>query len=413
MKPTFTRTLPPGVGRLLGPTAPISRRDDLLLKSLFFTIWAAVGMFFPFVSVYYRSIGLTGTQIGLIGSLGALSAAFGSTIWGMLNDRYGKLPMIYSLVIGGAIALSQVILQIRSFAVLLPCAAVFSFFNSGLVPLLDSAALRILGEHRQSYGAYRLWGTFGFILTCSISGFTLERTGLSAIFTGYALALAVFWLTTRRLPDRTPGPDVQLFAGLKVMVRNPRWTLFAASILILWLASMAGLGFLAIVIKEMGGGERMVGLNSTIAALAEIPLLVGSSWALRRFGPARLLTIAMLTYGLRMVLYSLMPDYHWALWISLLQSLSYCPFLIGSVAYANELAPEHLKSTSQGLLATIMNLANLFGSPAGGWLFDHAGRATMYLVLAATCFAALALFAGGQAVFKRRSTAVWTVEESL
>ena len=400
---TYLRFLPPGLQRLLGPAAPISPSDDFLLKSLFFTVWAAVGMFFPFLSIYYRSIGLSGTQIGLIGMLGALSSAVGSTVWGMLNDRHGRLPAIYTLIIAGVILLSQAVAHLRVFTMLLPTAAALSFFTSGLSPLLDSAALRILGPYRQSYGAYRLWGTLGFIVTCTISGLYLEYTGLGAIFVGYPLVLGLFWLATRRLPERAPGQGLHLLAGLKVMVRNAHWLLFAASVFILWMASMAGLGFLPIVIREMGASERTVGMNFTIAAIAEIPLLIGSSWALRRFGPTRLITVAMITYCVRMVLYSFMPSYSWALWISLFQSLSYCPFLVGSVAYANEQAPDHLKSTSQGLLATMMNLASLIGSPAGGWLFDHAGRLTMYLILAGVCLSALILFTSGHFILRRAS----------
>jgi len=398
-------SLPPGLRRLLGPAAPISVADDLLLKSVYFTIWAAVGLFFPYITVYYRSIGLSGTQIGLIGMVGALSSAVGSTSWGMINDRVGRLSWIYTMVCGGCITFSWLVSRQTDFAVLLPVAAVFSFFNSGLVPLLDSSALRILGEHRQSYGSYRLWGSVGFVVTCSASGLFLEQTGLRVIFFTYAAGLLVFWLAARRLPERVPGPGIRLFAGVKVMIRNRHWVLFAICIFILFFAAQAGLNFLSIFIKEMGGTERTIGLNSTIAALAEIPLLFGSSWALRRFGPSRLLAVAMFTYGFRMVMYSLMPSVSWVVWISLFQSLSYCPFLVGSVAYANEQAPEALKSTSQGLLATIMNLAGLFGSLAGGWLFDTTGRMTMYMTLAAICFTSLVLFLTGQVVFKRKSEA--------
>lgn len=399
---TLSRAFPPGLRRLFAPTAPISPVNDLLIKCLYLAIWGAVGLFFPFITIYYRSIGLAGTQIGLIGMVGALSAAVGSTTWGMINDRLGKITWVYSMVCLGGIVMSQVVVRLHDFWLLLPAVAAFSFFNSGLIPLLDSAVLRILGPYRQSYGAYRLWGSLGFVLTCSVSGYLLERSGLSLIFITYPAALLVFWLATRWLPTIAPGRGANLFSGLREMVRNPRWVLFAASIFILWLAGMAGLTFLSIVLKEMGATERIIGLNSTIAALAEIPLLVGSSWALRKFGPSRLLVVAMAAYCVRLVLYSFMPSVTWALWISLFQSLSYCPFLVGSVAYANEQAPEHLKSTSQGLLATIMNLANLFGSPVGGFLFDHTGRMTMYLVLAGLAFLSLLLFVGGQAGFGSR-----------
>ena len=138
-----------------------------------------------------------------------------------------------------------------------------------------------------------------------------------------------------------------------------------------------------------------MGLTSTVAAVAEVPLLFSSSKVLRWLGPTRLLVISFVAYTVRMGLYAVMPDVSWVLGISLLQSLSYCPFLIGSVAYVYDLAPASLKATSQGLLGTLTSLAGLMGSLGGGWLYDHLDRPSMFLVLMTTCLAGLTLFLTG------------------
>jgi MFS family permease len=97
-----------------------------------------------------------------------------------------------------------------------------------------------------------------------------------------------------------------------------------------------------------------------------------------------------------MFLYAIMPSFYWVLGIALLQGPSYVPFLVGSVAYANELAPADLKATSQGLLATILNLASLVGGFVCGWLFDQLGRQGLFAILGGICLTALLFFVGGQ-----------------
>ena len=47
-------------------------------------------------------------------------------------------------------------------------------------------------------------------------------------------------------------------------------------------------------------------METTIAALTEIPFFQYSSRILRRLGPSRLLAIAMVMYSLRLLLYGLM-----------------------------------------------------------------------------------------------------------
>ena len=81
--------------------------------------------------------------------------------------------------------------------------------------------------------------------------------------------------------------------------------------------------------------------------------------------------------------------------MALLQGASYGIFLISAVAYANELAPAALKSTAQGLLVSVMSLANLGAGLAGGWLLDHVGPRGLFLAMMCTCLAGLGVFVWG------------------
>ena len=124
------------------------------------------------------------------------------------------------------------------------------------------------------------------------------------------------------------------------MARRPAWLVFAISVFVLWFSVMGAFAFLGIVVVEMGGTQRMVGLAATIAALTEIPMFHYSSRLLQRFGPARLLIVAMGVYAFRLLLYAIMPSVTWVLGLALLQGLSYGLFLVSAVAHVNELAPD-------------------------------------------------------------------------
>ena len=170
-------------------------------------------MFFPFMNVYFRSIGLSGTQIGLIGMTASLTAALSSTWWGMVNDRLGKIRLIFTITCLGSAAAGLALGRMPTFATILPVAGVFSLFNAPNFSLLDSTTLKLLGENRDRYGIYRLWGTIGFVLASSSSGFVLERLGLKAIFYAYAIGLLIFWALTQFLSGKASSQRVQLTAG--------------------------------------------------------------------------------------------------------------------------------------------------------------------------------------------------------
>ncbi len=253
--------------------------------------------------------------------------------------------------------------------------------------------------------SYRAWGTIGFVVTCTAVGFVIERTGMRLIFPVYAAGVLAFWLLALRLPNRPVVRGPSRLAGLSQMVRRPAWLIFAISVFILWFSVMGAFAFLGIVVVEMGGTQRMVGLAATIAALTEIPMFHYSSRLLRRFGPARLLIVAMSVYAFRLLLYAIMPSVTWVLGLAMLQGLSYGLFLVSAVAYVNDLAPDALKSTAQGLMVSVMSLANLTAGLAGGWLLDNSGRQGLFFSMMATSLLALAIFALGWASGRRRTQA--------
>ena len=382
------------------------RRDDIYLKSLYFAIWAAVGAFWPYIYVYYRSdIGLSGTQIGMVVMISSLMGMVSATAWGMLNDRLGRTRLLLSIQSFALIVVCLALSQIHSFAGILIASALFSVFASPIMPLLDSTTLNILGVRRDHYGVYRAWGTIGFVVTCTAVGFVIERTGMRLIFPVYAAGVLAFWLLALRLPNRPVVRGPSRLAGLSQMVRRPAWLIFAISVFILWFSVMGAFAFLGIVVVEMGGTQRMVGLAATIAALSEIPMFHYSSRLLRRFGPARLLIVAMSVYAFRLLLYAIMPSVTWVLGLAMLQGLSYGLFLVSAVAYVNDLAPDALKSTAQGLMVSVMSLANLTAGLAGGWLLDNSGRQGLFFSMMATSLLALGIFALGWASGRRRTQA--------
>ena len=181
-------------------------------------------------------------------------------------------------------------------------------------------------------------------------------------------------------------------AGLGKMIRQPDWLIFAATAFLLWLAVNGSIVFLPVTIKDMGGSESLVGAAVTIAAISEIPFLVSSGSLLRRIGPGMLTGLSFAFYSLRILLYALMPVPTWVLAINVMQAVTYVPFLIGSVAYANHLTTPELRATSQGVLATVLSLGAVSGALVSGWIYDRAGPTGLYLTMTGFCLAAFIIF---------------------
>ena len=391
----------------LNPAQPQSTPDSPRLwtiRALYFFYFAGAGIYVSFINVYYSSIGLSGFQIGIINTLAPGIGIFGSLLWGMLSDRFGKIRLLMMAAALGSAVASFGVGTARTFSWILPLAAVYSLFVSTIGPLLDSSNLAELGEHKDRYGMQRIWGTIGFTITSSTIGLVLEKTGLHFMFLLYPILMLALLAFTPGLRSRPIRLSESLFKGVSQMVRKPEWQFFAVSVFLLVLGSNGVSNFLGIAMKDMGAQDWMIGMVWTMSALAELPVMFFGAHLVRRLGAQRMLVLAFMFYIVRISLFGLMPDPSWALWINLMNACTYGIFWIGGVTYANDLAPDNLKVTSQSLLLVIMNSSAAVGSPLSGWLYDKIGK-HLFLVGGACALAAWLVFLTGQLVARKKNRA--------
>jgi len=388
------------------------RRGLLVGKALYFFIFAALGILVPFLNVYYKGIGLSGTQIGVLATLGALVAIFSGPLWGLLCDRLGAARLLMSISVLGAILAVLGLSQQTQFLPILLFTALFNLFGAAIMPLLDSYNLALLGSKQAWYGRQRIWGTFGFLVSSALAGSVLERVGLQGVFWGYALMLGFYLIAVLALPPMPARLGRTTFKGFTQMIRQPAWILLGVCVILIMIANTAMLSFLGVTMKEMGASDVLIGRAWSIGALAEIPVMFYSTWLVLRLGARRLITLGFFFYGLRLLLYAIMPNPAWVVGINFLHGVSFGFYWIGGVSYVNEISPERLKATGQSMLATFFNIASLIGNPLNGWLYDTFGPGRMYSIAASLAWLATGLFAIGGRLLGRRQVESFSEDQT-
>ena len=383
--------------------APLHRERGLRsMRILYFLYFAGVGAYFTFINVYYRSIGLSGTEIGLVNTLPPIVAIIAATMWGMVNDRLGQPRLVLRISVPGVILSVLLLSQVRTFGWITLVACLLAFFNAATIPLMDNTTLRLLGEKRGHYGRYRVLGSFGFIIVALSVGYIYEITGYVWIFYSYALIMVLFILAVGGLPNERVRLAGSVWGGLGTMVRQPAWLVFAISAFLLWISNNGTMSFIGIVVESMGGSAPLIGLVWMASAITEIPIMLTSDRLLKRGGPTLLIALAFGLFIIRAVLFALMPTPNWAPWVGSLGGLAYSLFWMSAVTYANDSAPEHLKSTAQGLLFSLLNLAGMAGSLFSGWMYDVGGPRGLFWAMAAFATAGMVIFVVGRVVFRNK-----------
>jgi PPP family 3-phenylpropionic acid transporter len=357
---------------------------------VYFVLFGAVSAYFPYISVYYRSIGLDLPAIGLLAALNAAVAVIAAPAWGAIVDRARDVrgPLA---VAGLWSAAAATWLAVTREPLLVGIAvATLAAGSAGLGPMLDSRTIEIVGSNRDRYGRARAFGSLAFTIGALGVGILIGRTGPQGLFLVYAPGLLLTGVVAYVLlgsPDRADPTKRRLStgfgSGLAGLVRDPTLLLFFIGSILLWIAVSAVTTFLSVHLIELGASSTVVGLVWTPSALVEVPLMLAFPLLVRRFGAERLLVLGGLAFALRAVGWALTRDPLLFVAIAPLGGIGFALFYVGTVTYVSRAVPPSVQATAQGLFSgTAFSIGTILGSIIGGQLAAALTIPGMFMVSA-------------------------------
>jgi PPP family 3-phenylpropionic acid transporter len=360
----------------------------------YFWYFAAVGAFFPFAAIWFLELGLSGAEVGVLVALPAVGAAFSGPLWGAAADARARHRVVLCTALAVAALAALAAAWADSFLPLLVLLGVSALAAGPIAPLLDAFAVTVGTRLGRSYGAMRVAGSVGYTLAALGVGRLMGERATVVFLVAYAGCLGLALVAAVGLPDlgeRQPRP---LLGGLHELRRNRP---FVALLLVAYLTAAGAAimnGFLGVRLVELGGTAGLVGLAIGLGAASEWPVVALGGWLLARFGPARLVALAIVVYAVRFLAFAALPSAAWVLPVQALHGLSFGAFLIASVTLAHKLAgPAHAGAAQALLAATSFGLGSITGSLVGGALLERVGTPNLFRGAAVVTLGALVVLA--------------------
>lgn len=352
-----------------------------------------MGGFQPYLSLYYKSLGLSGPTIGLLQMAGTLALVASQAGWGALVD-WTQAPrrVLVALLPIAVVAYLLFLSAATDVWLLAALSALVGVLTAGIVPIANAMALTQAERQGLDYGRLRLGGSYGFAVAAGLAGlFYTGGMALSAIFLWIAVAMGAAWMATRALPDEVREREpVDLRAGLAELAGDWRFMGFLGLSLVLQVANVAHATFFSLYLRELGGAPWVIGLAWALGAVAEMPVLRACGGWFKRWGTANVLAVAFFAYALRYAAYVVIDAPLLAVAVQLAHGFSFGLFYMGAIVYVGELSPLRLRTTGQAIFLLVYSgLGAVVGNPLGGWLLDRWGKIGLYGMASA-----LALLAG-------------------
>jgi nucleoside transporter len=353
------------------------------LGAMMFLQYAIWGSWAPVLSAYLQNnLGFSGVELGVIFSLLPLATIISPFVGGQFADRWFPTQKVIAVLqlVGGVILIF--IANVTAFGPMMWLMLIYCLVYAPTLALTNSIAFVNLQSSEKEFGAIRVWGTVGWIaagwalggwrfLAKSPEGIAMK--GDTLILAGvFSLIMGVFSFALPHTPPQREGAKPWAFLEALKMFKDRDFLVFC----LISFVVATELQFYYVLTSpfltsaQVGVSQKFVPWVMTIAQVAEIFVMAFMlSWALQKFGMRRTLTLGILAWPIRYIIFVIGTP-AWLVIASLaLHGFCYVFFFTAAYIYVDNIAPKDIRHSAQSLIAIIiLGVGNFVGSLFSGWI---------------------------------------------
>lgn len=368
------------------------------LRLLYFWAFCCQAAWLPILADYLNQKGLSGVNTAIILNIVPVMFFLVQPLAGMVTDKVGYKKSLLVSTISAAIFFIAYNLH-GGFWYLSFITIFMALFYNSVQPVLDSIALRLEKSNPNfSYGSLRIAGAAGWSLMGVVNGYLIDGISMNVIFVLSAISMLFAFLFTLLLKDADSVKAEKTVISVRVLLsilRNKRLLFILIAIFFVSVGATAIWNFYSIYMKENGADATLVGYGLSFQGLCELPLFYFSAVIIRRIGLRTTMLLTVFTTAVRLLLYSVVKNPHWAIAIEVLHGISWSLFWVACVEVVNKWVDEDRRATGQSLLyASYFGIGAIVGNFWTGYLQDAAMPVADIFLLNAGIVAATGLSIG-------------------
>ena len=369
------------------PATPAIR--STVLACLFF---AGFGCLIPFLPLWLEKVhGFSGSQIGLVLAIGGFSRVVAGPLTAAWadgrNDRRAPL-----FLFTGVLTIGFLILRfLDGFAAVFALILLLDIAFWGLLPVVETALLRLTRSGRPSYGVGRGLASASFVVGTTVVGLLNDRTHSYWPIWGFMLAVsgamivASLWMPREPVATATEATpfSVRLSAGLG-MLKNRDFLLFvfAAGLIQASAAFLYTSGSL-IWTNAQHLSSTTIAMLWNVGVLAEVGFLMFLGTWSSRFRPETLIIAGGIGAVIRWTALATLPPLWVLVPLQLLHALSFAATFLGGMRFIQTIHGDDRATTAQMIYMAIANAPTYAAATLiSGPMYDYIGARGYYAMTA-------------------------------
>ena len=361
---------------------------ELRLTIFYFTLYGSGGVANTYGGIWFKEIGLTSGEIGIINAAPIFIVLMLNLFVGRLADRSPDWRQ--AIILGTSLAafLPAGLFFVSGFWGILIFWSL-PFIAQALVnPVADAATMRFTRRHGTDFGFIRAWGTTGYLSAILLTGFMVNQFGgwvFLPLFVALSLLRGGVAQFLPNLRGETEAGAAPTGATRLMQVMKP-WFLFP---LVGWSMVFSTHivlnGFQGLLWKEQGIAPGTISILIGLGAVSEAAMFFAFRRVAARFTARKLILLSAVVSVFRWVAMAYEPGVPVLAALQLLHSVTFALGFLGCMNFIANWTDDSIAAEAQSFFVMLQQIMSVLALTAFGWLSGEWG-AKAYL--ASACVAA-------------------------
>ena len=356
------------------------------ISGFYLFYFASLGALIPYWGLYLQSLDFNAQAIGELLAIIMATKIIAPYLWGWIADHTGKGMLIIRVAAVISFITFAGVFVDSGFWWMAFVMAVFSFFWNAELPQFEANTMNHLGSNTHQYSVIRLWGSLGFVFAVVGLGIWLESSDISLVPKVLLVIYLLIAFSSLLVPEKTGAKHLQQDGAIVHVLKQP---VVIALLIVCFLAQMSHgpyYAFFSIYLNEHDYDSSTIGWLWALGVIAEVIVFLYMHRLMPRFGPRRLLMIALLLTGLRWFLIGgYVESFSLVLFAQVLHAASFGLYHAVSIELFHRLFKGKHQGRGQALYSSVsFGAGGAIGTYISGHLWDAASAALIFN-LAAGC----------------------------
>lgn len=338
----------------------INTTTTYTLLCLFYIVYyITLGVYTPYLNVYYERLGFSGSQIGLITSLGMIGSMIMTPVWGVLSDKTRNPKGVIAFILAMAGITSMIWMTQKAFLPVLILSVILSMFRQNVWSLVDSLGIQLCSDTGKDFGFARSMGSLGYLL----GSFLIANLMFSLGFTGpymhvfilcsFAGAVMILCLPSSKMQEKEKNAG-KLSESLKTLLKNRNYLFVLAIMLMTSMVVDTILNYSGNhLINTLHQNDSMIGFFSFAQVFPEILIVMFANRIFRRMKTSQIFVMGALAQLVRYVLCAVSSNVAVFLLATTLHGVTIAVSSVGYVSYIHRHVDRSILASAMAFYGTV------------------------------------------------------------